>query len=315
MAFIAEMGVIATEVKKPREIKGGTSVVTDFPVYFNDYVPGVGNTTFEAIVSLWDEKANWIYAEAQKHKRKDGTETKGKGMPMFFIGHAYTDKYNGRSGEVKQTKINGVDVLFSATPVFQATGVIGTEIKEPRDVDTRIGKTKVLDIPVFFNGYVPGIKKTALETYVTLWGDRANWLYEKAQNHTKKDGPATKGRGMAMDFICYVYTDKYIKDGVEVKQAKIVAADVKYPQSVFGPSTRGENTPTNNTADAPNNTYTAPPANEPNNEPYNQEMMQEPNFPDQDPFAGLGMDEEGDQNGILTEFDDFLKDIAKQGAN
>lgn len=294
MAFISEMGVIAREVQLKTTPKGYS--VVEIPVFFNDYTPGVGKTTLEAIVTLWGDKAKWLAGEAAKHEKKDGTKTNGKGMPMFFVGYSYTDKYNGKNGEVKQTRINAVDVLYGTVPVFKATGVIGTEVNV-RMVDLKSGgKTTVSEVPVFFNGFIPGLGKGSFETYVTLWGEKAEWLHEQAEKHAKKDGTKTNGKGMPMDFVGYLHTHKYTNtEGKEVKVTKVVASDIKFPTSVFG---SGSSTTTSTTTNTTNEqTQSAPP-------------MEEPPTSSNDEFSfDLELEKSTGSTDILGEFDSFLKEI------
>ena len=246
--IISSMGVIANEVKE-RTTQKGNYLVECF-AFFNDYVPGVGKTQLEVQVTVWGEKAKWLYAEAQKHKNKQGNLTKGKGMPMFFIGYLYTNKFTGQNGEVKETRMQAVDVLYREAPLFNCTGVIGSEVKA--DTFSSSGKTFTkAQFPVYFNGFIPKMGNSAFEGYVTAWDDIAKRIEKLAKEHTNKNNELTNGRGMALDFVCYVNTSKYQKDGEEKRNTQLTVVDFKFPQNVFN-SNSNSNADTSNSSASTN---------------------------------------------------------------
>lgn len=304
MAFVAEYGVIAREVELKTTPKGHK--VVEVPVFFNDYIQGVGKTTWEARVTLWGDKAQWLFDQAQKHEKKDGTQTKGKGMPMFFVGNSYTHKYkNNQNVEVRENRVNVFEVSYSEVPTFSATGVIATEVENSmRIVDLKSGgKTTVAEVPVFFNGFYPGMGKGAFETFVTLWGDKAEWLKEQAEKHTKKDGTKTGGKGMAMKFTCFIHTHKYNnQEGNEVRVTKTVAGDVRFPTSVFGSSSTTSSTPQENNA----TTQETPAA---------QEQVAPQEAPAENFSLNFELDSSAGSTDILGEFDSFLKEINEEHAS
>lgn len=310
--LVSQMGVIASEVTLKQTTKGHD--IVEVPVFFNNYVPGVGKTTLEAFVTVWGDKAKWLVAQATKHTKKDGSLSNGKGMPMFFIGYLYTNKFQGREGEVKQNRMQALDVLYSEVPVFNNTGVIGTKV-EKRTVNLQNGgTTTVVEVPVFFNGYIPGIGKTAFESYVTIWGDKAEWLSQQAAKHTKKDNTATYGKGMPMDFVCYIHTHKYKKDGQEIKVTKTVAVDVKFTSSVFSSTASTStanatvNTTANNNLSSNQNIYNQTEETTTYQQPVTTAETVTP-APSNDQDFNLLMDKSSGTDDILAEFDAFLKDI------
>lgn len=304
----AQMGVIATEVKK-RQTKNGTTI-TEFPVYFNDYVPTVGQTSLEAVVTVWGERAEKLYEAAQKHTRKkDGNEfnTNGKGMPLFFIGYLYTNKYTNKENiDVRQTKLHCIDWSYSEVPVFSAKGTIGTEVSV-RSVQLKAGgKATVAQLPVFFNGYVPGVGKTAKESFVTLWRDKAEWLFEQAQKHSKKDGTETNGKGMMMEFVCYEHTEEYQKDGEKRKTTKLIVADIKYANNVFSNSQAQDSTSKNTSS---KNSYNK--TNEENKNTNKSEQKQEESK-ENDTKINFELEGNADSNDLLGDFDKFLEEMEEE---
>jgi len=258
MSVISEMGIIGTEVKLD-QTKNGTPIV-EIPLYFNSYVPGVGKTTKEVQATVWGEKAKWLVAEAAKHKVKDknsGQEraTNGKGMPLFFIGRDYTHKYQGKNGMVKQERFQVLDMLYNKVPIIACQGRIGTVVS-PEIVKLKSGgQTVKVEVPVFFNGYVPGAGQSTLETWVTIWGERATWLHEQAEKHERTvDGVTTKteGKGMLMDFVCYIYTNTYN----DKKSNRMVAVDVTFPSGIFSSAEGTTSTQTTTTNSKPAQTDT-----------------------------------------------------------
>lgn len=318
MSFIAEQGVILTEVNI-KDTPNGHKVV-EVPVIFNDYERGIGNVALETKVVLWNEKAQWVYDQAQKHTKKDGTKTNGKGMPMFFVGNIRTNKYtNSNQQTVRENIINAVEASFSEIPVMSSVGVIGKEV-ELRTVNTKHGQTVVADVPVYFNGFYPSQGSGSYETFVTLWGDKAQWLYDQAQKHTNKDGNKTGGKGMRMKFICYLFTEKYMKDGQNMRIQKAVAADVKFASSVFGSNSNsnsnnntnsnGNNNSNQNSNQNYNNSEGNNNANQTNNS--NQSAEEKPHTSEEEPNEynfDVELEKGEDSNDILEEFSNFFKEI------
>lgn len=309
--LVSQMGVIATEVTLKQTTKGHD--IVEVPVFFNNYVPGVGKTTLEAFVTVWGDKAKWLVSQASKHTKKDGTLSNGKGMPMFFIGYLYTNKFNGRNGEVKQNRMQALDVLYSEVPVFNSTGVIGSEVTKRTVNFQNGGTTTVVEVPVFFNGYIPGIGKTAFESFVTVWGEKAEWLAQQAAKHTKKDNSPTNGKGMPMDFVCYVHTHKYEKDSKEIKVTKTIAIDVKFTSSAFSSTTSTTSTTANNNLSSNQDIYNQKEEIPAAQEPDLTSIPSETSVSTGKDFE-LFTDQSPGTEDILAEFDAFLQDINNEQA-
>lgn len=231
MAITSGFAVLSKEPKF-RQFNNGR-VMAEVFAFLNDYAPGVGVVKKTATLVFWDEDANRIMRFAQNHTKKDGTPTGGKGMSIFFGGYAATDTFQGRNNEmVSIEKIHVFHFGFKKIPLFESTAVIGSALK-PKTVNTKNGPMTVVEALVFFNGHFPVVKESSLNVFVSFWGEKAEWLLNKAQSHMKNNVP-TGGKGMFVDLACTLYTHTYQNQNNEdVSFTKAIALDVKYTSSPF----------------------------------------------------------------------------------
>ena len=136
---------------------------------------------------------------------------------------------------------------------MQRIGRIGT-IVEP--TITPKAKRLVVEVPIYFNQYIPGVKDATLEVMAVFLDERAERLNEMASKHMKDDVP-TQGKGMMVEVLGKLFTHKYKdnKDGRIIKITKMYIYDVTYP-NMYGNTNRSAPSPTQtNHQSPPKTTY------------------------------------------------------------
>lgn len=151
---------------------------------------------------------------------------------------------------------------------MQRVGRIGSTV-EP--TITPKAKKLVVEVPIYFNQYIPGVDDATLEVIGVFLDERAERLNDMAQKDMKNDQP-TQGKGMMVEVLGKMWTHKY-KDkdtGRIVKQTKMYIYDVTYP-NIYGNTRKNQSTPDKKTNEEPSNE--SPPSNpskprfEPSKEP------------------------------------------------
>ncbi|QST02913.1 hypothetical protein IMZ31_20405 (plasmid) [Pontibacillus sp. ALD_SL1] len=220
---IHSMAVFGKEIVLKHTKKGVPFV--NVPIFFNMYVPIVEQTSLDLYATFWGDKALWIAEEAKKDT-KNNALTGGKGMKKFLIGYPYTEEYNNK----KYNKFYVVEALHEEVPVFHGRGMIGEPVSLKLQ-KTAKGQIPTAEFSVSFKGVYPlDIGSQTVESTVTIWGDKAEWLSEQADKNNE-------GKGMEMEFICYCYTDG---NG----HTKLVVADVQYANVSKSSSTSNRTTGT-----------------------------------------------------------------------
>lgn len=125
---------------------------------------------------------------------------------------------------------------------MQRIGRLGKEV-EPRL--TPKAKRLVVEVPIYFNQYIPGVEDGSLEVLAVFWDDKAERINDMAEKHRKDDQP-TEGKGMLVEVLGKLYTHRYHdRDGRLVKITKMYVYDVSYPnQFGQGRANTQESTPT-----------------------------------------------------------------------
>lgn len=111
---------------------------------------------------------------------------------------------------------------------MQRVGKIGSVV-EP--IITPKAKRLVAEAPIYFNQYIPGVEDGSLEVIGVFFDDLAEKLNEMAQKDTTKDGKPTQGKGMMVEVLGKLFTERYKdkNDGRIIKKTKMYIYDVCYP--------------------------------------------------------------------------------------
>lgn len=146
---------------------------------------------------------------------------------------------------------------------MQRIGKIGSVV-EP--IITPKAKRLVVEVPIYFNQYIPGVEDGSLEVIGVFFDELAERVNEMALKDVTREGTPTQGKGMMVEVLGKLFTDRYKdkKDGRLIKITKMYVFDVCYP-NIYG---KAKNT-TNTTLP------TTPPVTQTVQQPSNQPQPQQ----------------------------------------
>lgn len=127
---------------------------------------------------------------------------------------------------------------------MQKVGRLGS-IVEP--IITPKAKRLVVEVPIYFPQYIPGRKNSSFDVMAIFFDEVAERLNDMAQKDMNKDGELTQGKGMLVEVLGRLFTDKWEDKDTKriIKITKMYVYDVSYPSIFSSPKNNNQNANTN----------------------------------------------------------------------